>query len=466
MINHNILFTNIYNFFNKGEMLQLEALTKHLMARFSVLSIYSFIDQGVCERLGVKVVGTLKPRRLFHLGIWALSTIFRALLWRLTHLNMFLGKELREILRSDVVVDLGGDTFSDDRGIIYTVAHSYSLLLAWILGKSYIVCSQTIGPFKNSITRFLSRLLLRGALAITAREPLTYNYLTRELGLENVYLAPDVAFISSTANNPSKCLTNGFTVGLNVSPLISNKMFLNVGGLREKQKLFVKLMSEVVAYISEEHGCHVLLIPHVTGPQGVGKELRDDRVVARMVFEELKGSWDTELILSDDSSVIKDAISRCDIFIGSRMHSVIYAIGTEVPVIPLAYSRKTLGLAGMLGLSDYVVDVRNKGYMKLKSEIISKFEGILSDYDRAVRVFRKASQKARKDAKLHLRVIENLKLLSLFRKKQCRGCGTCAIACPHGAISMVLAHSGVYKPRIDFEKCTACEVCIKVCPVE
>lgn len=464
-INHAILFTNIYNFCNRGEILQLEALTKHLRgSELSVLSIYSFIDQRVCENLGVKVVGTLKPRHSLHLGIWALYTALRALLWRLTHLNIFLGKELKEILHSDVIVDQGGDTFSDDSGIIYTVAHSYSLLLAWILGKPYIICSQTVGPFKNPITRLLSKLLLRGALAIIAREPLTYKYLTQELRLENVYLAPDLAFLSKTTS-PSERPNDGFTVGLNVSPLISNWMFPNAEGLREKQRLFIKLMSEVVAEIWERYGCQVLLIPHVTGPT-IGKRVRDDRVVMKMVFEELKEKRETRLILSEDLSVIKDAISRCDIFIGSRMHSVISAINAEVPTIPLAYSLKTLGLAEMLDLSDYVVDVRDKDDIEeLKSEILSRVEEILNNYDQVAEVFSKASKKAGNGAMLNLKVIENAKLLSLFRKRKCRGCGTCTIACPHNAINMVLTRSGVYRPRIDFERCTGCEVCIKACPM-
>ena len=238
----NVLFTNIYNFYNKGEVMQLEALTKHLrMSEFSLLSIYSFIDPTVCESLGVKVVGTLKPRHPLHLGALAVYIVLSALLWRPIHVNMFLNEELNEVLHSDVIVDLGGDTFSDNTGIIYAIAHSYSLFLAWILGKQYIVCSQTIDPFKNPITQYIARYVLHGALAVTAREPLTYNYLANGLGLENVYLAPDLAFLSSTtANNPSKCLSNFFTVGLNVSPLISNWMFPNVEGIREKQRIFVK----------------------------------------------------------------------------------------------------------------------------------------------------------------------------------------------------------------------------------
>jgi RnfABCDGE-type electron transport complex B subunit len=42
----------------------------------------------------------------------------------------------------------------------------------------------------------------------------------------------------------------------------------------------------------------------------------------------------------------------------------------------------------------------------------------------------------------------------------CLGFGTCAMACPFGAITM----NGEDLPVIDAEKCTACGLCVKACP--
>jgi colanic acid/amylovoran biosynthesis protein len=461
-----LLFTNIFNFSNRGEVLQLEALIRHLKAEFSVLSIYSYIDQKMCEVFGVRVVGTYRPRRLLHLAIWALYTTFRALLWRLTHISSFLNEELREILRSDIIVDLGGDTFSDEPSILYAVAHSYSLILAKLLTKPYIVLSQSIGPFKTPLTRLLAKIILRGALVITVREPLSYSYLTVKLRLENVYLTHDVAFLSPIKTNDiSKRLAGGFVVGLNVSPLVSSYAFPSIKDSGEKQKLFAKLMSEVVDYISERYGYRILLIPHVTGP--VGKKLRDDRVIARMVFGNICNARNIELILFDDPFSIGDAISSCNIFIASRMHAAISAISAGIPSLLLAYSSKTLGLANALGLHDYAIDVREREYEELKNEIISKLEYILSDYSQALKVFEKAYRDAVRGANLNIKVIKTWKLLSSFRKKMkyCMSCGTCVVACPHGAVSMVLTRLGVYRPRLDFEKCTGCGACIRACPL-
>jgi NAD-dependent dihydropyrimidine dehydrogenase PreA subunit len=43
--------------------------------------------------------------------------------------------------------------------------------------------------------------------------------------------------------------------------------------------------------------------------------------------------------------------------------------------------------------------------------------------------------------------------------EKCTGCGTCAEACPAGAISLIGGTA-----EIDQEKCTDCEACVEVCP--
>lgn len=49
-------------------------------------------------------------------------------------------------------------------------------------------------------------------------------------------------------------------------------------------------------------------------------------------------------------------------------------------------------------------------------------------------------------------------------RKDCCGCGVCAVKCPYGAISMKDNKNGFRYPIIDMNKCVHCNVCSAVCP--
>ncbi len=57
-----------------------------------------------------------------------------------------------------------------------------------------------------------------------------------------------------------------------------------------------------------------------------------------------------------------------------------------------------------------------------------------------------------------------MKIENIIRNQMCCGCGTCAGICPKEAIEMKINERGFYVPFIDKKKCTACDMCNKVCP--
>jgi colanic acid/amylovoran biosynthesis protein len=56
--------------------------------------------------------------------------------------------------------------------------------------------------------------------------------------------------------------------------------------------------------------------------------------------------------------LIRSAYGFMDIFLGTRMHSNIFAISQGVPTLAIAYLYKTTGIMQDLGLNEWTVDIK------------------------------------------------------------------------------------------------------------
>ena len=296
------LITNLYNMFNMGEILQLQALREKFPEdRITISSSYSFIDPKLCSELRVEVTGGLRPKGKVGLMIQTAKLTLKAILGADPY-----GKY-------DCIIDLGGDTFSDKPSPIYTIAHCLTLLPAAIIHKPYIICSQSIGPFK--FTKPLAKFILKRASAVTARDKTTQQYLKR-MGVK-AELCHDLAYLCSRNIPAAKEF-----IGINPSAIAYRHMEMSI-------EEYTDFIIRLVKRLQVTH--NVLLIPHVYGPKrGIGAIANvDDREIIEGVRQKTFVAVGTH----------KD-ISRCSLFIGWRMHACIRAISCGIPTVALGYSHK------------------------------------------------------------------------------------------------------------------------------
>ena len=88
------------------------------------------------------------------------------------------------------------------------------------------------------------------------------------------------------------------------------------------------------------------------------------------------------IVKSDDWSPyeLKALISNFDGFLGTRMHSNIFATSVGVPTVAIAYEKKTNGIMHMLDLNDYVVEINNIS----SDELIFKINKIMNGKNNAI----------------------------------------------------------------------------------
>lgn len=268
----------------------------------------------------------------------------------------------------DIVFNLcAGDGFTDIYGKWRVFSESYMTIIGKHKGCTMVLSPQTIGPFQSKLCRFVAHYMLNCCEKVFVRDHLSYQ-LCCKMGQKNkTREVIDVALALPYKKIEQK--HDKINIGLNVSGLLYND-HCNKFGLSINYQDFVHNSVRMLL----EQNFRVHLISHVIIPDGKGE---DDYIACNAVHKLFP---DTILAPVYTSPIdVKGYIAGMDLFIGARMHATIAAISSEVPVIPIAYSRKVNGLYGNLNYP-FFIDAKNNNLTTDKA--LNLFNHYLSNIDK------------------------------------------------------------------------------------
>ena len=250
-------------------------------------------------------------------------------------------KMYRDILKCDVIIDMtGGDSFSDIYGKERFYKQTQAKRLVERKHIPLILGPQTYGPFVDRKVRDYAKKTIESSYVVMSRDDESKEFL-RSFCRKDVTAVTDLAFGLKYTKQEIK--SNGKTrIGINPSGLLSkNKIEATNLDISIKTD-YDSFVIELIRTLSENMDNEIHLISHV------GNE-------AQKCFPGLKGVFYHDAFRNPMEA--KSLIATMDVFIGSRMHATIAALSSGVPTIPVAYSKKFLGLYNALGY-DYVVDMQ------------------------------------------------------------------------------------------------------------
>lgn len=308
-----------------------------------------------------------------------LKGVYRTLcgtLWFLSqryfHLNakpLLRERLLSEYAKADILIDLSGDSISDDYGVLQSIYVFSALLPAILLGKAVVIYPQSIGPFKSILSRSMARFVFNRAKFIMAREEITKDYLGK-IGIKApVYLVPDISFLLPAASDEViQEILRIENIGESNRPLIGMSLSQSIARYakcEEKYNWYLETMARATDYLIDKLGAMVIFVPHVLGPGNVN----DDRVMGKQVLNKVKNK-DRVLCITNEyqPEELRGLIGQCDLFIGARMHANISALAMCVPTIAISYSHKTPGIMKMVGMENMHLDFRNMSFEQLISK--------------------------------------------------------------------------------------------------
>ncbi len=145
------------------------------------------------------------------------------------------------------------------------------------------------------------------------------------------------------------------------------------------QQSYERSLATFIDWLSESRGASVTLVPQVTSDY----QEDDDRLVSRRISSYCSSSpevIDTQL----DHVKLRAVYGDLDYVVGTRFHSVIFALTSGIPALAIEYEHKTSGIMDDLGLADWVIPMREVTAARLRDRFVA-LEHARSDYERHLR---------------------------------------------------------------------------------
>ncbi|MGI6264929.1 MAG: polysaccharide pyruvyl transferase family protein [Acutalibacteraceae bacterium] len=234
----------------------------------------------------------------------------------------------------------------------------YHIRLALSMGIPVYVMPNSFGPFNGILVRRMVRKTLSRCRLVYARESISRRMLKRECGID-CRVSRDLAMYLEKQSDfdAGRCLEeHGIVardkplVGITVRPY----RFPGQPDPQERYRAYCRAITGLVVWLKEQ-GYRPVLIEHVYSENYHERDMLCIEEIARAVQE--RGQ--TVDVFSDlrlNCRQMKAVYGRMDYLVGTRFHSVVFALTEQVPSIAITYGgNKGSGIMRDLGLESYSV---------------------------------------------------------------------------------------------------------------
>jgi len=289
-------------------------------------------DEAILEAL---IAGIRKNLPLSDIMVLSGSPSDTSLCYNVSAINRTDLKSIFKQIKSCDVFMLGGGGILQDA----TSSRSlyYYLFLIWIakrLKKKVMLIGQGIGPIRNPINRFMVKKVVKNIQLLTVRDAASLEE-ARRLSLKcgKITLTSDLAF---SLNAPDDQAASRL---LEIEGIKRCKEHLVGVALRKKpgnqNEEWLDKMAAALDEISGKDCQVVFLVFHCPDDMGIAKSIMGRmKSPAHIVFRNCKPS---EML---------GIISKLDLLIGMRLHSLIFAAIASTPMVGLSYDPKVTSLMG------------------------------------------------------------------------------------------------------------------------
>lgn len=285
------------------------------------------------------------------------------------------------------VVDVSGFASSDQIGPLAAMWRCINYLRALYAGNRIIFMPQSWGPFQNGSVRRYTRVMLKRASVIFAREQDSYKNLIEAGCVEpdKVSRSRDIAFLfaADDAEKTAASVLEQVGLGEPIRPYIAitpnMRIYERCKGDNENNE-YIRILSEVIRFFIDQTDRSILLISHEAS-----HNRRNDRELC-LLLKNIIGTPGRLVMLGGEENArqIKAVVGKAEFLVASRYHSLVAALSMRTPVAVIGWSHKYDDLMAAVGLSEYVVDPVRGQEMADMSKAVVKAYAAKTDISRAL----------------------------------------------------------------------------------
>ncbi|MDJ0743372.1 MAG: polysaccharide pyruvyl transferase CsaB [Xenococcaceae cyanobacterium MO_167.B27] len=232
---------------------------------------------------------------------------------------------LNAFKESDFFIWGGGSLMQDVTSIASPVYYAGLMALAQQQGLKTIAWAQGIGPLKRSITRWMTKEVLRGCAGVSVRDNASAN-LVIEWGISTL-LAPDPVW--ALESQPVK--------GLWDLPAPRVAVVLRPHPLLTPQRL--QLLSQAIKTFQQATNTFILVVPF---------QPITDSAIADTIAQQLPNN--SKILSLSDPRELKGLFTGVEMVIGMRLHSLIMAAAESCRCFALSYDPKVTQLMSEINI--------------------------------------------------------------------------------------------------------------------
>ncbi len=285
----------------------------------------------------------------------------------------------KAVADSNLVIIGGGGLFHDywraDPTSVLS-SHHYGVswcastaLLARLHDKPLMIFGVGVGPLETHEGATLTRQVFELAQDATVRDSESHDELER-LGVPEslVTVSADPVFASPAPDPHVRDWAERRLTGVTGRPLLG--VCPRGWSVDVAQSDWLKTVAEGVTRFANAHEAGVVVIPF----SDLDEDAADDTVVAHALAATLSTDGPVlEIGVPEDAPNARALLGRCDLVLGMRLHSVIFAALEGTPLVGLAYDPKVRRTLSALGARSSCLELHDLDPDRLLSSLESAF---------------------------------------------------------------------------------------------